>query len=43
MQQSAKGEFKSIRDGELTLEDRFSYPLNINFSYLNENLTDCKS
>ncbi|KAF7778721.1 hypothetical protein Agabi119p4_3066 [Agaricus bisporus var. burnettii] len=40
VQQSAKGEFKSIRDGELTLEDRFSYPLNINFSYLNENLTD---
>ncbi|KAF9454494.1 hypothetical protein P691DRAFT_655993 [Macrolepiota fuliginosa MF-IS2] len=40
MQQTATGTFTSSHDGQLALFDQFSYPLNINFTFLNENATD---
>lgn len=42
MQQTATGQFNANHDGQLTLIDGFSYPLNVNFTFLNENGTDCK-
>lgn len=40
MQQTISGLFNSTHDGQVALEDRFSYPLNINFTNLNDNFTD---
>jgi hypothetical protein len=42
MQQTASGRFNSSHDGQVALLDEFSYPLNINFTFLNPNGTDCK-
>lgn len=42
MQQAATGVFSSRHNDQLALFDRFSYPLNINFTILNANGSDCK-
>lgn len=40
MQQTASGSFSSSHNGQVALTDRFSYPFNVNFTFLNENGTD---
>ncbi|KAF5358320.1 hypothetical protein D9756_001569 [Leucocoprinus leucothites] len=40
MQQTASGVFTSSHDNQAAVRDRFSYPLNINFTNLNTNFTD---
>jgi hypothetical protein len=43
LQQQASGHFSSSHDDQVVLEDSFAYPLNINFTNLNTNFTDCVS